>query len=58
MFVTAGMSEEAGPQTLPGCLFTQACAEDHQVPVDGQGKFITEVNLSLQHYTITGLFKF
>lgn len=50
MFVTAGMSEEAGPQTLPGCIFTQACAEDHQVPADAQGKFITVKSLTLAPY--------
>jgi len=40
VFVTTGMPEEPGPQTLSGCLPAEACPEDHQIPTHAQGNIL------------------
>lgn len=37
MFVTTGVPEEAGSQTVFGCIPAEACSEDHQIPTHAQG---------------------
>lgn len=36
-FVRTGMPEEAGSQTVSGCLPAEACPEDHQIPTHAEG---------------------
>lgn len=36
VFLTTGVSEETGPQTVSGCLPAETCPEDHQIPAHAQ----------------------